>query len=86
MKPNIKNFTGTVEMRYRVSHETKVNDDATQVNLFFEVYNTLDEDWHCLDAKFGRGKNHKTAMHRALKCAQESWGINLIKEDALKTA
>lgn len=86
MKPELKNFTGTINNRYRIAEESKVNDYSTQVNLYYEIINPVGSDWHTMDSAHGIGKNYAEAMKKALQSAERKWGLQLIKKEQLKTA
>lgn len=87
MKPNIKNFTGNLNMRYRVIPTyDNVDYDFVQAVLTLEILNPIANDWTTLDCKSATGKNNSKALTEALERAEKAWGIKLIKEDILKTA
>lgn len=85
MKPNLKNFTGDITLRYRIAEESKVNEHNTQVNLYYETLNPITGEWDCMDASHGMASSYAKAMTQALQRAEKKWGISLIKEN-LKTA
>lgn len=83
MKPIVKNFTGNFKCgtRYRV----KVNTDSE--SLIVKLETQKNNSWFYQMAElesltFG----YEVALINALKKAQDSWGIKLLKDDLQKVA
>jgi len=80
MKLNVKNFTGNVNLNFRIRPET----DKDSFTLFYEV--RLDESWNCVNAVsayFDHFKNEKECRKDVIERAEKRYGLELIKKEQL---